>query len=57
MAAIREPAVRRRGRAAGREYYFAERKGRRPWLQVVVHFEGEEGWVITAFTRGALPRR
>jgi hypothetical protein len=57
MAAVREPDRRMPGRVPDEEWFFAEeiRPGR--WLHVVVHFEGGEGWIATAFTRTLLPRR
>ncbi len=46
-----------RGRSEGEMWFFAEwDTGRFPWLQVVVHYEGGEGWIVTAFPREALPR-
>jgi hypothetical protein len=57
MAAVREPDLRMPGRVIGEEWLFAENIGPSRWLQVVVHYEGGEGWVITAFARSSLPRR
>ena len=57
MAAVREPDRRMEGRGAGEEWFFAEHVGSSRWLQVVVHFEGGEGWIATAFARSLLPRR
>ena len=45
------------GRTDNEVWFFAEGAGSHRWLQVVVHYEGGEGWVVTAFTRGSLPRR
>jgi hypothetical protein len=33
----------------GRERYFAHRKGSGEWLRVVVDFNDNPGWVVTAF--------
>ena len=56
MAAVREPELHTAGRQPGEEWFFAE--WRRPglWMQVVVHYEGDSGWIVTAFPRGSLPR-
>jgi hypothetical protein len=57
MAAVREPFVRMSGRGPDEVWFFAEDAGRYPWLQVVVHYEGGEGWIVTAFPRVSLPGR
>lgn len=57
MAAVREPDIRIPGRTENETWFFAELAGTLPWLQVVVHYEGGEGWIVTAFRRAALPRR
>jgi hypothetical protein len=44
------------GRIDGEEWYFAHDALPRMWLQVVVHYEGGEGWIVTAFPRTS-PRR
>lgn len=56
MRAVREPDRRRSGRASHEEWFFLERAGPSRWLQVVVHYERDEGWIITAFPRRSLPR-
>ena len=57
IAAVREPDRRLRGRHPNEEWFFAA--GVRPglWLQVVVHYEGGEGWIVTAYTRTLRHRR
>ncbi len=57
MVAVHEPDRRMPGRADNETWFFSERPGTLPWLQVVVHYEGGEGWVVTAFRRASLPRR
>ena len=57
VGAVREPRVRLPGRDPDESWFFAEDAGRYPWLQVVVHYEGGEGWIVTAFPRTSLPRR
>ena len=56
MAAVREPSLSMRGRSESEMWFFAEAAGRFRWLQVVVHYEGGEGWIVTAFPREAVPR-
>jgi hypothetical protein len=55
MATVREPTRRTRGRAADEEWFWSDEPFERLWLQVVVHYEGGEGWIATAFPR-RLPR-
>lgn len=57
LATVREPDRRAKGRSRREAWYFAEQTGRFPWLQVVVHYERGEGWIVTAFARTVLPER
>lgn len=57
MRTVREPERQMRGRSDDEIWFFAERRGSLPWLQVVVHYEGGEGWIATAFPRESLPGR
>ena len=56
MAAVREPELRRPGREPGEEWFLAELRRPGLWLQVVVHYEGDEGWIVTAFPRRSRPK-
>ena len=56
MAAVREPDARLPGRIPAEEWFFAKREREGKWLQVVVHYDGGEGWIVTAFVRISLPR-
>ncbi len=56
MTAVREPTRRSGGRSSNEEWFFLEGAGPARWLQVVVHYEGGEGWIATAFPRRSLPR-
>jgi hypothetical protein len=56
MAAVREPDARGRGRAAGEEWFATREAGSELWMFVAVHYEGDEGWIATAFRRDRLPR-
>ncbi len=57
MAAVREPDRQMPGRVASETWFFAHSGRPLSWLEVVVHYEGGEGWIVTAFRRAALPRR
>jgi hypothetical protein len=57
LAAVREPDRQIQGRLTGEIWFFAERVGRFPWLQVVVHYERGEGWIVTAFARRMPPEK
>jgi len=57
MAAVRAPSLSMRGRSDDEVWFFGESAGRFQWLHVVVHYEGGEGWIVTAFPRNVLPGR
>lgn len=56
MAAVRAPTRRLPGRTRNEEWFFTDEALPRLWLQVVVHCEGGEGWIVSAFLRES-PRR
>jgi hypothetical protein len=56
MATVRGPDFRFPGRDP-HEVWFYARSGERPWLKVVVHYEGGEGWIVTAFSPTRPPKR
>jgi hypothetical protein len=56
MAAVREPDLRMPGRVTGEEWYLVEGIGPARWLHVAVHYERDEGWIVTAFPRRSRPR-
>lgn len=49
MRAVREPAHRRRDLGAGKESFLADWPGPGKWLRVVVHYDGDDGEVMTAY--------
>ena len=51
MATVREPTWRAPGREKDEEWYFSDEALTRLWVQVAVHYEGGEGWIVTAFPR------
>ncbi len=55
VLAVEHPTLRRAGRVANEEWFFLADAGPVGWLQVVVHFFGDEGSVTTAFGRSRLP--
>ncbi len=57
MAAVREPDRRVAGRDANEEWFLLSDAGPSQWLQVVVHYEGGDGWIVTAFARRMPPKQ
>jgi hypothetical protein len=57
LAAVRAPTERRPGRAPGEVWCFLATARPSRWLQVVVHYRGGRGRIVTAFARRALPAR
>lgn len=49
------PTLRRRGRRPGEEWFYAAGPGPTRFVKVVVHYEGGEGRMVTAFPRRAFP--
>jgi hypothetical protein len=55
IAAVGAPDLRRPGRQANEEWFFKSAAGPSRWLQVVVAYDGERGWIVTAFARRVDP--
>jgi hypothetical protein len=55
MRAVHAPEERRPGRKANEEWFFLRNVGPSRWLQVVVAYEQERGWIVTAFGRRRNP--
>jgi len=51
LAAVREPDLVRPGRRSNEQWMFERGAGPSRWLQVVVAYEGDRGWIVTAFGR------
>jgi hypothetical protein len=51
MLAVSEPHEQRAGRRNNEQWYFLRNVGPSRWLQVVVAYEEERGWIVTAFGR------
>lgn len=55
LRAVETPTTRKPGRRDNEVWYFLADAGPSRWLQVVVAYEGERGWIVTAFARRAKP--
>ena len=51
MLAVHDPHERRVGRRENEIWYFRRDVGPSRWLQVVVAYEEDRGWIVTAFGR------
>ena len=51
LRAVREPDARSSGRRSNEEWFFLRGRGPSRWLQVVVAYEADRGWIVTAFGR------
>jgi hypothetical protein len=51
MLAISKPHEQRPGRRDNERWYFRRNVGPSRWLQVVVAYEEERGWIVIAFGR------
>ena len=55
LQAVSTPDHRESGRRANEEWFFRRGVGPSRWLQVVVAYERERGWIVTAFARRTGP--
>lgn len=51
MQAVARPDLRRDGRSVSEEWYYRRAAGPSRWTRVVVHYDGNRGFVVTAFPR------
>ena len=51
MRAVQAPDERRQGRKSNEQWFFLRNAGPSRWLQVVVAYEDDRGWIVTAFGR------
>lgn len=51
LRAVTAPDQRRPTPRANEHWYFLRAVGPSRWLQVVVAYEGDRGWIVTAFGR------
>lgn len=56
LRTVRAPDHRLPGRGANEEWFLIGSVGPSRWLQVVVAYAEERGWIVTAFARRSLPR-
>ncbi len=52
---ITSPTLRRGGRWSDEEWFYVAGPGPSRYVKVVVHYEGEEGRIMTAFPRREFP--
>ncbi len=55
LRAIEAPSKQVPGRKANEQWFYLAGAGPSRWLKVVVAYEGERGWIVTAFGRRSLP--
>jgi hypothetical protein len=55
LRGLARPALRRHGRWPEEEWYYLAGPGPTRFVKVVVHYEGGEGRIVTAFPRRAFP--
>jgi len=55
LRGLAAPTRRRRGRWPDEEWFYVAGAGPTRFVKVVVHYEGDEGRIITAFPRRAFP--
>jgi len=55
MRAVQTPDERRPGRKSNEQWFFLRDAGPSRWLQVVVAYEDDRGWIVTAFGRRRNP--
>jgi hypothetical protein len=55
LRAVSEPDLRRAGREPSEEWFFLAGIGPSRWLQVVVAYDENRGWIVTAFARRSDP--
>jgi hypothetical protein len=51
MRAVQAPDERRPGRKRNERWFFLRNAGLSRWLHVVVAYEDDRGWIVTAFGR------
>jgi len=51
MRAVQMPDERRSGRKSNEQWFFLRHAGPSRWLQVVVAYDHDRGWIVTAFGR------
>lgn len=55
LACIAAPTIRRPGREPNEHWHYLRDAGPSRWLKVVVAYEGDRGYVRTAFARRTFP--
>lgn len=55
LTCITDPTIRRPGRDPGEWWHYLQDTGPSRWLKVVVAYDGDRGYVRTAFARRSFP--
>ena len=55
LRVVAEPERRLPGRIANEEWFYAAGVGPSRWLKVVVIYEGQRGFIVTAYARRSMP--
>ena len=55
LNAVARPSARVPGRESNQEWFYRRGVGPSAWIRVVVHYEGDRGFIVTAFPRRVFP--
>jgi hypothetical protein len=55
MTAVERPYMRLSGQRGNESWYVVKTQAPSQWLRVVVAYEDERGWIVTAFARRKMP--
>ena len=55
LAAVGHPDERVQARRPNQEWFYGSMPHRRQWVRVVVHYERDRGFIVTAFPRRSVP--
>jgi len=55
LGAVRDPHERLPARRPSQEWFYGWSPQQVQWIRVVVHYEGDRGFIVTAFPRRSIP--
>jgi hypothetical protein len=55
LQAVTDPHERLPGRRPDEEWFYGKETRRDRWIRVVVHYDGDRGFIVTAFPRRLIP--
>ena len=55
LGAVSHPHERLQARKPGQEWFYGWSRRRSQWIRVVVHYEGDRGFIVPAFPRRSIP--